>query len=225
MRALTKPSGGQGNPGNSIPSNGTKWQLWSSNVADMMAKPNRFPCNKGRPLKSQTPNMRIVSHSPELPWEAEFKSKFPNQDKKVNGLSDPSDHIPNYRVAMCLQGTTDNIICRAFTMTLEKGTRSWSNDLPIGSIYFFHKHHHKFIQQFAARKCTKKSVASLFRVEGVPIKLLCNFLKRIDKEKLQIEEYSSNIFLAAFISGVGHTRLSIGQWKLTSLSDLLEWFE
>lgn len=61
--------------------------------------------------------------------QMESKFKLPNLGHKYNGASNVSDHVANYHTVTQLQGTTDNILCRAFSMTIKKGMRSWYNRL------------------------------------------------------------------------------------------------
>lgn len=82
-------------------------------------------------MKIQTPSSKITSPSPE-PYYGGSPSSNPGQ--KYNG---PSGHVTNNYATMQLKDGTNDILCRAFSMTLENETKSWYNRLSTGSIHSY----------------------------------------------------------------------------------------
>jgi len=64
------------------------------------------------------------------------KFKMP-QITSYSGKDDPYDHIQNYESLMTLHGWDDDIMCRAFSLTLSGYARTWFNSLPEASISSF----------------------------------------------------------------------------------------
>jgi hypothetical protein len=49
------------------------------------------------------------------------------------GVEDPTEHLDNYKTHMDLQGTPQELACRAFPLTLFGSARDWFRKLPPGS--------------------------------------------------------------------------------------------
>ena len=58
------------------------------------------------------------------------KFKMPSLDS-YDGARDPFDHIATFKTTMHLQGVLDEIMCRAFPITLKGSARVWFNKIPL----------------------------------------------------------------------------------------------
>ena len=54
-----------------------------------------------------------------------------------DGVKDPLDHLETFNTLMQLQGVADEIMCRAFPMTLKGATRIWFSRLTPNSVSTF----------------------------------------------------------------------------------------
>lgn len=57
-----------------------------------------------------------------------LKFKMPTMDT-FNGSKDPMDHLETFRALMHLQAIPDEIMCKAFSVTLKGSARTWFNKL------------------------------------------------------------------------------------------------
>ncbi|KAH7845081.1 hypothetical protein Vadar_008225 [Vaccinium darrowii] len=74
------------------------------------------------------------SFTPEVMREPlPLKFKMPHIDT-FNGSTDPLDHLETYKNLMMLQAVPDEIMCRAFPVTLNGSARMWFNKLKPQSI-------------------------------------------------------------------------------------------
>jgi len=78
-----------------------------------------------------------------LPFMADIMQKPLSRKFKMSqitsylGKNDPYDHIQNYESLMILHGWDDEIMCKAFSLTLVGHARTWFNILLEESISFF----------------------------------------------------------------------------------------
>ena len=70
----------------------------------------------------------------EKPLSRKFKM---TQITSYSGKDDPYDHIQNYESLMALHGWDDDIMCRAFSLTLLGHARTWFKSLLEASISSF----------------------------------------------------------------------------------------
>ena len=73
-----------------------------------------------------------------------FVNSFPLSHKfhmpqidSYDGVKDPLDHLKTFKTLMHLQGVADEIMCRAFPMTLKGAVRIWFTRLTPNSISTF----------------------------------------------------------------------------------------
>ena len=65
-----------------------------------------------------------------------------------NGTADPLDHLETYKNLMLLQVVPDEIMCRAFPVTLKGNARMWFNKLKPNSIGNFKDLSKSFVSYF-----------------------------------------------------------------------------
>ena len=75
------------------------------------------------------------------------KFKMPTLDS-YDGTHDPYDHIATFKTTMHLQGVLDEIMCKAFPMTLKGPARVWFEKLPPNIITSFQELSKLFANNF-----------------------------------------------------------------------------
>ena len=92
------------------------------------------------------------------------KFKIPTLDS-YDGTWDPCDHIATFKMIMHLQGVPDEIMCRAFPITLKGQARVWFEKIPPNTITSFYELSKLFINNFVGVQRQKCSSSSLLRIE------------------------------------------------------------
>src|SRR3954471_8730360 len=103
-------------------------------------------------------------------------------------------------MTMRLNRATEPLMCMAFPTTLKKAARDWFNSLLPGSIESFKAA--AFRNQFAARKKRRKNPASLLSVSQRPGEKLRSYIHRFNIERLDVENCSDDVAIAAFTNGL-----------------------
>ena len=83
---------------------------------------------------SVTANSPFVASIRDKPLPAKFK--MPTIDS-FDGTTDLVDHLETYRTLMILHAFPDEIMCRAFPVTLKGSARLWFSQLPADSVSTF----------------------------------------------------------------------------------------
>ncbi|GFZ09644.1 hypothetical protein Acr_21g0002430 [Actinidia rufa] len=76
------------------------------------------------------------------------KFKLPSQLGVYEGKTDPMDHLDSYKNLMSLQGYSDEVMCKAFSVTLKGSARSWFRKLTPGTIDTFDDLSRHFVANF-----------------------------------------------------------------------------
>jgi hypothetical protein len=108
------------------------------------------------------------SASPFADRVASFRlpEKFKVPDiKTYTGQEDPVEHLDNYCAHLELQGTPDEVACRAFPLTLSGNARDWYRRLPPKSIQNFDEFGKMFITQFMAGIVRRKPASTLMSIQ------------------------------------------------------------
>ena len=103
-------------------------------------------------------------HQTDSPF-ATFVTSFPlppklymSQVEAYDESKDPLDHLEFFKTLMQLQGVADEIMCKAFPITLKCPTRVWFNRLVPISISTFKKLSAQFASHFIGGHKYKKSI-------------------------------------------------------------------
>ena len=80
-----------------------------------------------------------------FPLPAKFRMP---QVEPYDGSKDPLDHLEPFKTLMYLQGVLDEIICRAFPITLKGPMRVWFNKLTLNTVSTFKELSGHFITHF-----------------------------------------------------------------------------
>ena len=92
------------------------------------------------------------------------KFKIP-QITPYSGKDDSYDHVQNTESLMTLYGQDDEIICRAFPLTLIRHARAWFNGLPKASISSFGQLKTEFIKAFIMNSQMMKDTTYLLNIQ------------------------------------------------------------
>lgn len=122
------------------------------------------------------------------------------------GTTDPLDHLETYKNLMMLQAVPDEIMCRAFPVTLKGSSRLWFNKLKPQSISNFKQLNQSFVSYFIAGQKYSKPSTCLFSVRQGRRETLRDYTTRFTKESMQVKAMEDQVSIAAYIAG-----LNLGQ--------------
>ena len=136
-------------------------------------------------------------------------NSFPLQHKfrmlhidSYDGVKDPLDHLETFKTLMHVQGVADEIMCRAFPMTLKGAARIWFSRLTPNSVSTFKELSAQFIAHFIGGHKYKKSTACLISIKQREDETLQSYISRFNKEAHSIDEADDKILVAAFTNGL-----------------------
>ncbi|KAH7844452.1 hypothetical protein Vadar_028123 [Vaccinium darrowii] len=129
------------------------------------------------------------------------KFNMPHLDT-FSGTSDPLDHPETYKNLMMLQTVPDEIICRAFPITLKGNAQVWFNKLKPQSISNFKELSKRFVSYFIAVQKYSKPSTYLFSIRQGKHESLREYTSRFTKESMQVEAVEDQISIAAYIAGL-----------------------
>jgi hypothetical protein len=107
--------------------------------------------------------------------------------KTYTGQEEPVEHLDNYRAHFELQGTPDEVACRAFPLTLSGNARDWYRTLPPKSIQNFDEFGKMFLTQFMAGIVRRKPAGTLMSIQQGRDKSLKEFLQQFNQARLTTE--------------------------------------
>ena len=126
-----------------------------------------------------------------------LKFKMPPLDS-YDGTHDPFDHITTFKTMMHLQGVPDEIMCKAFSITLKGPARVWFSKISPNIMSSFEELSKLFVNNFIGGQRYKHSSSSLLTIEQEENKSLLSFITRFNKEALTVDEMDDKLLLAAF---------------------------
>ncbi|XP_058189237.1 uncharacterized protein LOC131306824 [Rhododendron vialii] len=130
-----------------------------------------------------------------LPLPRKFKM---SQLETFNGSTDPLDHLETYKSLMHLQAVPDEVMCRAFPVTLKGSARSWFNKLQPGSIRSFKELSKTFVIYFIAGQRYGKPATHLLTVKQGRWESLRDYTTRFNKEVVQqVDDNDSFLYLVS----------------------------
>jgi hypothetical protein len=129
------------------------------------------------------------------------KFKIP-QLETFNRLKDPLDYLDSFKTVMCLQGVSDEIMCRAFPTNLRGLARVWFNQLETGFIDTFAQLSRAFIDNFIGGWRSARLSNYLFNIRQREGELLRSYVQHFNKEAVQIDEPNEYVALTAFNAGL-----------------------
>ena len=109
--------------------------------------------------RTDSPFMASVNRHPLPP-----KFKMPSLDS-YDGARDPFDHIATFKTTIHLQGVPDEIMCRAFPITLKGPAQVWFSKIPPNTVSSFEELSKLFFNNFIGGQRHKRSSSSLLTIE------------------------------------------------------------
>ncbi|XP_052203969.1 uncharacterized protein LOC127809246 [Diospyros lotus] len=129
------------------------------------------------------------------------KFKMP-QITSYYGKDDPYDHIQNYESLMMLHGWDDEIMCRAFPLTLVEHARAWFNGLLEASISSFGQLKTEFIKAFIINSQRKKDATYLLSIRHGSKETLRHYVDRFQNATFEIHNLPIEMAVSAMFQGV-----------------------
>jgi hypothetical protein len=161
----------------------------------------------------------VVSKLIEMPFTKQVTDhQLPNKFKvshisSNSGVGDPTENLENYLIHLALHAMLNEIVCRAFPMTLSGNTREWFWGLMHNSISTFEDLAWIFLTQFLGpgeRKKPSKYLLTLHQREGESLK---EFMILFNLEKLKVEDPSDGVVFSAIYQGI-----SLGESMMRKLA-------
>ncbi|XP_057969351.1 uncharacterized protein LOC131158499 [Malania oleifera] len=149
--------------------------------------------------------------------EAPLPSRFKMPTfERYERLSDPIDHLENFKMLMQLQGAPDAIMCRAFATTLKGTARDWYRTLRPESVGSFQGMEQMFIGHFLSSRRVAKTTGHLMSMVQGDRETLKNFMHRFNTATLEIRNLDMGVALARPDNGSPTRKFLILPWEKTS---------
>lgn len=101
-----------------------------------------------------------------------------------------------------IQDKRDAMICKAFAITLCDGVQKWFKNLEPCTITSFSQFIKFFITNYTSTKQMRKKYHHLFLITQRNGKLIEEYIRRFEEEKLEIIDYPNSITIKAFKHGL-----------------------
>lgn len=213
-------------PHNRAPINSPRAQdnqgnLLSPGGKNLYPKKTKQPWNDGYEEATSTLYKEVYEDlNSEFKDPAKFRSKPPYLNKKYNDTLDPTILFTNYCATMNLQGATDNILCKAFSTTLEKGVRCQYNRFYYGFSYSFPNIAMTGSSCSRRARAQRETVHPSLKGSRLPASRF-EFLKHFNKENSRLRCAPQIQFSLSWSTWWGTLRFTIP----LKLLELFEWFD
>jgi hypothetical protein len=141
------------------------------------------------------------------------------------GQVDPMEHLDNFLAHLDLNGTPNEVACRAFPLTMAGSARDWFRKLPPRSISNFDDLGRIFLTQFMAGVMRKKPAGSLICIRQGPKELLKDYLTRFNQEKLATESCTEEFVYCPLFKGIRKDEPLIANLARKSPQNLQEFMD
>ncbi|KAK2996476.1 hypothetical protein RJ639_025737 [Escallonia herrerae] len=145
--------------------------------------------------------------------------------ESYDGTGDPMEHLARFTSGMNLHLVPDQIMCRAFPVTLKGAAHVWFQHLPPRSISCWAQLAESFQSNFLTSRVQRKNSSALFRIIQGPKESLKSYYARFNSEKLLIDHLDPGVTFAAMAKGVRPgtpLRFSLNKRPPENMSDLLD---
>lgn len=119
-----------------------------------------------------------------------------------DGTKDPLDHLEAYQAYMLFQGASNEMMCKAFPMTLKGVNGRWFSMLQPGSVGLFAELCKRFVSQFFRGKNRRVLVVYLLILKKKDGKTLRVYMARFNKERLMVDRHDKQVVLLALLGGI-----------------------
>ena len=157
----------------------------------------RKPTTIGNELQSTNlPFMqRVLNH----PLPSKFKvPAVPPYD----GTADQIEHLELFRAYVAVRGVPNEIVCRAFPLTLTSLAREWFTNIPSNTIDNFMDIAKHFLTHFMSTHRQKMPVSYMMTVQQKDSESLKDYIERFQKERLTIVTAPGNLILMALLNRI-----------------------
>ncbi|KAK3000809.1 hypothetical protein RJ639_022457 [Escallonia herrerae] len=145
--------------------------------------------------------------------------------ESYDGTGDPMEHLARFTSGMNLHLVPDQIMCRAFPVTLKGAAHVWFQHLASRSISCWAQLAESFRNNFLTSRIQRKNSSALFRIVQGPKESLKSYYARFNTEKLLIDNLDSGVTFAAMARGVRPgtpLRFSLNKRPPEHMADLLD---
>ncbi|KAK3012296.1 hypothetical protein RJ639_012844 [Escallonia herrerae] len=142
-----------------------------------------------------------------------------------DGTGDPMEHLARFTSGMNLHLVPDQIMCRAFPVTLKGAAHVWFQHLASRSISCWAQLAESFRNNFLTSRIQRKNSSALFRIVQGPKESLKSYYASFNTEKLLIDNLDSGVTFAAMARGVRPgtpLRFSLNKRPPEHMADLLD---
>ncbi|KAK3009335.1 hypothetical protein RJ639_014476 [Escallonia herrerae] len=122
--------------------------------------------------------------------------------ESYDGTGDPMEHLARFTSGMNLHLVPDQIMCRAFPVTLKGAAHVWFQHLAPRSISCWAQLAESFRNNFLTSRIQRKNSSSLFCIVQGPKESLKSYYARFNTEKLLIDNLDSGVTFPAMARGV-----------------------
>ncbi|XP_077217982.1 uncharacterized protein LOC143852482 [Tasmannia lanceolata] len=135
--------------------------------------------------------------------------------QQYDGTSDPVDHLETFRTLMLLHRASDGFLCRAFPTSLTGAARDWYSRLKPNSVDSF--------GDFMSSRRPRKTAASLMALHQEDDESLKEFIRRFNREGLQVPNLDPSAATNALLAGAKSIefRRTVARRNPHSLADLI----
>lgn len=132
-----------------------------------------------------------------------FLKKFKVLDiKTYTEQEDPVEHLDNYRAHLELQGTSDEVACRAFPLALLGNARDWYMRLPPKSIRNLDESEKMYLTQFMVGIVRRKPSGTLMSIQHRRDESLKEFFQRFNQASLTTESPTEKFVHSTLYQGI-----------------------
>ncbi|KAK3019691.1 hypothetical protein RJ639_004166 [Escallonia herrerae] len=145
--------------------------------------------------------------------------------ESYDGTWDPMEHLARFTSGMNVHLVLDQIMCRAFSVTLKGAAHVWFQRLAPRSITCWAQLAEAFCSNFLTSSVQRKNSSALFRIIQGPKESLKPYYARFNFKKLLIDHLDLGVTFTAMASGVRpgtSLRFSLNKRPPGNMSDLLD---
>ncbi|KAK3014443.1 hypothetical protein RJ639_010088 [Escallonia herrerae] len=145
--------------------------------------------------------------------------------ESYDGTGDPMEHLARFTSGMNLHLVPDQIMCRAFLVTLKGAAHVWFQHLAPHSISCWAQLAESFCSNFLTSQIQRKNSSALFRIIQGPKESLKSYYARFNSKKLLIDHLDPGVTFAAMARGVRPgtpLRFSLNKRPPENMADLLD---
>ncbi|KAK3007359.1 hypothetical protein RJ639_017834 [Escallonia herrerae] len=145
--------------------------------------------------------------------------------ESYDGTGDPMEHLACFTSGMSLHLIPDQIMCRAFSVTLKGAAHVWFQHLAPHSISCWALLAESFRNNFLTSRIQRKNSSALFRIVQGPKESLKSYYACFNTEKHLIDNLDSRVTFTAMARGVRPgtpLRFSLNKRPPEHMADLLD---